>query len=99
MDKSELASAFERSGVGVSNARLDRFFSYIDKDHDGLIDYNEWRGTFTCHLLCELPIVQNNMLTCPRLPAIHPDPGTEPPRCPFILPIRRTGYAGGRCTH
>ncbi|GAB7331044.1 hypothetical protein MBLNU13_g02538t1 [Cladosporium sp. NU13] len=43
LDKSELASAFERSGVGVSNARLDRFFSYIDKDHDGLIDYNEWR--------------------------------------------------------
>jgi solute carrier family 25 phosphate transporter 23/24/25/41 len=44
LDKSELASAFERSGVGVSNARLDRFFSYIDKDHDGSIDYNEWRG-------------------------------------------------------
>lgn len=44
LDKSELAQAFERSGVGVSNARLDRFFSYIDKDHDGLIDYNEWRG-------------------------------------------------------
>lgn len=51
LDKSELASAFERSGVGVSNARLDRFFSYIDKDHDGLIDYNEWRGTFTRDLL------------------------------------------------
>jgi len=51
LDKSELASAFERSGVGVSNARLDRFFSYIDKDHDGLIDYNEWRGTFLRHLL------------------------------------------------
>ncbi|KAM0715920.1 hypothetical protein Q7P37_008434 [Cladosporium fusiforme] len=43
LDKSELAQAFERSGVGVSNARLDRFFSYIDKDRDGLIDYNEWR--------------------------------------------------------
>jgi solute carrier family 25 phosphate transporter 23/24/25/41 len=45
LDKHELASAFERSGVGVSNARLDRFFSHIDKDRDGLIDYNEWRGS------------------------------------------------------
>ena len=27
LDKSELSSAFERSGVAVSNARLDRFFS------------------------------------------------------------------------
>jgi len=43
LDKHELASAFELSGVGVSNARLDRFFSHIDKDRDGLIDYNEWR--------------------------------------------------------
>ena len=44
LDKSELSSAFERAGVAVSNARLDRFFQYIDKDHDGLIDYDEWRG-------------------------------------------------------
>ncbi|KAL1587480.1 hypothetical protein WHR41_03802 [Cladosporium halotolerans] len=43
LDKGELAAAFERSGVGVSNARLERFFSYIDKDRDGSIDYNEWR--------------------------------------------------------
>lgn len=44
LDKSELSSAFERAGVAVSNARLDRFFEYIDKDRDGLIDYDEWRG-------------------------------------------------------
>ena len=99
MDKSELASAFQRSGVGVSNARLDRFFSYIDKDHDGLIDYNEWRGTFDHHLLRALLNTQNNMLTFPRLPAVHPNPGPEPPRCPFLLPVRRTDHAGGRCTH
>ena len=44
LDKSELSAAFERSGVAVSNARLDRFFGYIDKNHDGTIDFSEWRG-------------------------------------------------------
>ncbi|CAK1357991.1 Calcium-binding mitochondrial carrier SAL1 [Cercospora beticola] len=43
LDKGELSSAFERAGVAVSSARLDRFFSYIDKDRDGTIDFNEWR--------------------------------------------------------
>jgi hypothetical protein len=44
LDKSELAQAFEKAGVAVSNARLDRFFRYIDKNHDGTIDFPEWRG-------------------------------------------------------
>lgn len=44
LDKSELSQAFERAGVSVSNARLDRFFGYIDKDHDGKINFPEWRG-------------------------------------------------------
>ncbi|KAK5115598.1 hypothetical protein LTR85_009769 [Meristemomyces frigidus] len=43
LDRKELSLAFERSGVVVSNARLDRFFSYIDKNHDGTIDFTEWR--------------------------------------------------------
>ncbi|KXT16547.1 hypothetical protein AC579_6278 [Pseudocercospora musae] len=43
LDKSELSAACERAGIAVSNARLDRFFSYIDKDHDGTIDFGEWR--------------------------------------------------------
>lgn len=46
LDKSELSQAFEKAGVAVSNARLDRFFGYIDKNHDGKIEYDEWRGTF-----------------------------------------------------
>lgn len=46
LDKSELSSAFERAGVAVSNARLERFFSYIDKDRDGTIDFSEWRGNY-----------------------------------------------------
>lgn len=44
LDKHELSLAFERAGVTVSNVRLDRFFSYIDKNHDGTIDFSEWRG-------------------------------------------------------
>ncbi|KAF2216928.1 hypothetical protein CERZMDRAFT_108814 [Cercospora zeae-maydis SCOH1-5] len=43
LDKGELSSAFEKAGVAVSKARLDRFFAYIDKDRDGTIDFNEWR--------------------------------------------------------
>ncbi|CAK3994169.1 Calcium-binding mitochondrial carrier SAL1 [Lecanosticta acicola] len=43
LDKGELAAAFERAGVAVSNSRLERFMGYIDKDHDGTIDFSEWR--------------------------------------------------------
>lgn len=45
LDKKELSAAFERAGVNVSNARLDRFFGYLDKNDDGTIDFAEWRGT------------------------------------------------------
>ncbi len=44
LDKTEVGLAFERAGVTVSKARLDRFFGYIDKNHDGTIDFSEWRG-------------------------------------------------------
>lgn len=44
LDKGELASAFSKAGVAVEPARLDRFFSYIDTDRDGTIDFGEWRG-------------------------------------------------------
>ena len=50
LDKSELSQAFEKAGVAVSNARLDRFFGYIDKNHDGTIDFPEWRGKFAIHV-------------------------------------------------
>ncbi|KAK1050194.1 hypothetical protein LTS16_003178 [Friedmanniomyces endolithicus] len=43
LDKTEVGLAFERAGVTVSQARLDRFFGYIDKNHDGTIDFSEWR--------------------------------------------------------
>jgi solute carrier family 25 phosphate transporter 23/24/25/41 len=43
IDKAELRSAFSRSGVTVSNAKVDQFFAEVDKDHDGVISYAEWR--------------------------------------------------------
>lgn len=46
LDKKELSAAFAQAGVGVSNARLERFFDYIDKDHNGAISYEEWRGMY-----------------------------------------------------
>lgn len=44
LKKENLSTAFARAGVTVSDARLERFFDYIDKDHDGSIDFSEWRG-------------------------------------------------------
>lgn len=43
IDKDELRSAFARSGVTVSRARLDDFFAEVDKNNDGVISYAEWR--------------------------------------------------------
>ena len=43
IDKTELRNAFARSGVTVSNAKLDRFFAEVDKNNDGVISYTEWR--------------------------------------------------------
>lgn len=48
IDKGELRSAFARSGVTVSNAKLDNFFAEVDKNSDGVISYAEWR--FVEHL-------------------------------------------------
>ncbi|KAF7715262.1 Mitochondrial carrier protein, calcium-binding [Penicillium ucsense] len=43
IDKDELRSAFARSGVVVSNAKLDAFFAEVDKNDDGVLSYAEWR--------------------------------------------------------
>jgi solute carrier family 25 phosphate transporter 23/24/25/41 len=43
LDKDELAIAFQRSGVAVSRARLDRFFSEVDANSDGTLSFEEWR--------------------------------------------------------
>ncbi|KAL4919548.1 mitochondrial carrier domain-containing protein [Aspergillus aurantiobrunneus] len=43
IDKGELKAAFSRSGVTVSNAKLDEFFADVDTNKDGVISYPEWR--------------------------------------------------------
>ncbi|KAL4787878.1 mitochondrial carrier domain-containing protein [Aspergillus varians] len=43
IDKSELKAAFSKSGVTVSNAKLDQFFADVDRNKDGVISYPEWR--------------------------------------------------------
>ena len=43
LDKDELRQAFARSGVVVSNAKIDQFFDEIDTNHDGRISFEEWR--------------------------------------------------------
>ncbi|OOF91634.1 hypothetical protein ASPCADRAFT_176922 [Aspergillus carbonarius ITEM 5010] len=43
IDKNELKSAFSKSGVTVSNARLEEFFAEVDSNKDGVISYAEWR--------------------------------------------------------
>lgn len=43
LDKDELRQAFSRSGVVVSNAKIDQFFDEIDTNHDGEISFEEWR--------------------------------------------------------
>lgn len=43
IDKTELRSAFARSGVIVPNSKLDEFFAEVDKNNDGVITYEEWR--------------------------------------------------------
>lgn len=43
LDKSELQSAFVRAGLVIPNSKLDQFFSEVDKNHDGVISFEEWR--------------------------------------------------------
>lgn len=43
IDKAELRTAFAAEGVTVSSAKLDEFFTKVDKNNDGVISYAEWR--------------------------------------------------------
>ena len=43
IDRDTLREAFERSGVTVSDARIDEFFNDVDRNKDGVITYAEWR--------------------------------------------------------
>ncbi|OJJ51160.1 hypothetical protein ASPZODRAFT_148493 [Penicilliopsis zonata CBS 506.65] len=43
IDKAELKAAFAKSGVIVSNSKLDAFFEEVDTNKDGVISFEEWR--------------------------------------------------------
>lgn len=43
LDKGELVAAVLRAGLVVPSAKLDQFFSEIDKNNDGVISFDEWR--------------------------------------------------------
>ena len=43
LDKEELRTAFQRSGLTISSAKLDQFFDEVDTNHDGEITFDEWR--------------------------------------------------------
>lgn len=43
LSKQKLGNAFKRAGIHVSNVKLDRFFSQIDTNKDGVITFDEWR--------------------------------------------------------
>lgn len=48
VDKEELKSAFSRSGIAVSDDRLEKFFNDVDSNHDGVITFDEWRWAVWC---------------------------------------------------
>ena len=43
LDKAELKLAFVKAGLSVPTVKLDRFFSEVDTNHDGVISFDEWR--------------------------------------------------------
>ncbi|KAF2230197.1 mitochondrial carrier [Viridothelium virens] len=43
LDKDELQLACTRAGLLVNQSNIDRFFSDVDKNHDGVISFDEWR--------------------------------------------------------
>jgi solute carrier family 25 phosphate transporter 23/24/25/41 len=43
LDKDELMSAFKNAGLSVSETKMQRFMDEIDSNHDGCVDFAEWR--------------------------------------------------------
>lgn len=43
LDKVELQTAFQQTGLIIPKSKLDRFFAEVDTNHDGVISFDEWR--------------------------------------------------------
>lgn len=43
LDKDELMAAFKNAGLSVSESKLQRFMDEVDSNHDGSVDFTEWR--------------------------------------------------------
>lgn len=54
IDKNELKTAFAKSGLTVSSAKLDDFFRDVDTNKDGVISYQEWRWATPSYILSSI---------------------------------------------
>jgi solute carrier family 25 phosphate transporter 23/24/25/41 len=43
LDREELHAAFDRVGLSISASKFEQFFASIDANHDGGINFDEWR--------------------------------------------------------
>lgn len=53
LDKNELLTAFKGAGLTVSKRRLADFFDDMDINHDGYINFDEWRFVKLFLWLCQ----------------------------------------------
>lgn len=49
LDKQELRLAFNRANLNISDSKLADFFDQIDRNHDGIITFDEWRSVPLAH--------------------------------------------------
>lgn len=89
IDLNELKTAFAKSGVTVSSAKLDDFFRDVDANKDGVISYQEWRwATSICQndFVCVLGVIQTTNGFPQRFPPLSPrSTVTRPSLDPVIL--------------
>lgn len=91
LDKEELRQAFARSGIIVSNAKLDQFFDEMDTDHDGEISFEEWR----CAVPGPLRYTVINITQ--KLPLIHSTWNSQPKSYLDILQLYSECHSRRRC--
>lgn len=68
LSKAELRDAYREAGISLPQEKLDDFFHKIDRNHDGVISFDEWRyGTFhEAHLSYADTILKGFLVVYPR---------------------------------